>query len=577
MSDIWSAGTFLARARELGRRLECWHFEDPFSPGHTATEEEARRWVRLTFREITRDNPGHRPKSIQIYHHEDGQRDEHGCVGVVYNNPERPEDHSLTQWLIGDFRAHLDAASPPSPALDYLKETFADVLDLPAWTVRGPETKAEESMLQKRSRQYMVVGRQVPAAYLDALTDAAEKLLTATSSNGTASVTGPGRQDSFGASTMQYPPVDLAAIFEESVARKKQLEEVDKLRAEREAEESVVLRAVWEAEKALAEAIKEFDGPSGQGTILAAWIVELCQRLKVDAKFHHSDRYETNIKTWKRTLFPENVQKVADRIFLIAWEGNTDDLAKILEQAKQAPLWPELKDYLLRGYQQKILDQSGYREFGPAPDESGAMVWEETRYYDLVRNPGTGFLERKLVQRVILDQLGNTRKDVRYHNGEIISDCAYDQYGNPAGEATSSEESDSTEAELTRAEEAEPSLQKGLMTPRERTVDEIIDEMSQDLVLTVKQIAKKLGIPDDEQKVRNVLRKLPSDARISLPSGPKWSPQYSYRIDYIVPRLRKLIKALIIKGKISPVCNEIQDTRQKGKSTGHLKQDQELS
>src|SRR5262245_18896608 len=84
------------------------------------------------------------------------------------------------QWLLGDFLRHLGAA-PPLPALDYLKESFGHLLDLPAWAVRGPE--AGEPWPEEyrpdaggQLRGYMVTGRVVPPEFLDNLTDAAEKL-----------------------------------------------------------------------------------------------------------------------------------------------------------------------------------------------------------------------------------------------------------------------------------------------------------------------------------------------------------------------------------------------------------------
>ncbi len=183
--EQWTAGTFLAKAKELSRRLRSWHIEDFLSPIQFASQQESRHWVRVTFREITINvnaKPTPRPqKSLQLYTREGGEPDE-GCVGEAYENPDRDTDRSLTMWLLGDFFRHLDTA-PALPALDYLKESFGHLLDLPAWTIRGPS--AEEPWPEQyrpdehgKLRGYMVTGRILPAEFLQNLTDAAEKLLT---------------------------------------------------------------------------------------------------------------------------------------------------------------------------------------------------------------------------------------------------------------------------------------------------------------------------------------------------------------------------------------------------------------
>jgi hypothetical protein len=78
----------------------------------------------------------------------------------------------MAQWLMGELLSHLDAA-PPLPALDYLKEAFSQILDLPAWVVVEPP----QTLQGGRASGMMVTGRLVPADRLDTLVDAAEKLL----------------------------------------------------------------------------------------------------------------------------------------------------------------------------------------------------------------------------------------------------------------------------------------------------------------------------------------------------------------------------------------------------------------
>jgi hypothetical protein len=174
--------------------LKSWHVEEFFSPVQFATPQESRRWVRLTFREILADsiaNPCPRPgRSLQLYPYEGGKEDEQGCVGEGYENPDRDEDHSLTMWLMSDFARHLDAA-PPLPSLDYLRESFGHLLDLPAWDIRGPHAdepwpEPYRSDEQGQLRGFMVVGRTVPSEFLDALTHAGKKLLEAAPADWTA-------------------------------------------------------------------------------------------------------------------------------------------------------------------------------------------------------------------------------------------------------------------------------------------------------------------------------------------------------------------------------------------------------
>src|SRR5262249_17867503 len=186
MSKQWNARVFLAKAWELSRLLRSWHIEDFLSPVQFASQQESTRFVRLTFREIIADvcpKPSPQLVGRQVYTRERDERDEEGCIREGPQDSDADNDRSLTIWLMGNFQRHLDAA-PPLPALDYLKEAFGRILDLPAWTVREPQDVWERSMAsydrdeQGGLRWYMVTGRPVPAELLDALTAAAGKLLT---------------------------------------------------------------------------------------------------------------------------------------------------------------------------------------------------------------------------------------------------------------------------------------------------------------------------------------------------------------------------------------------------------------
>jgi hypothetical protein len=173
MSEPWSAGTFLAKARELTRRLRVWHVTDFQSPIGRASLREARRWVRLTFREIIRaEDPGPPPHTWQLFLDPEPAADGKDTVGEAHRNPDRDTDRSLTQWLLQDFRFHLDQA-PCSPSFDYLRGVFNQFLDLPAWEVADP---AEFNFPGPRG---VVTGRPVPTELLDALVDAAARLLGA--------------------------------------------------------------------------------------------------------------------------------------------------------------------------------------------------------------------------------------------------------------------------------------------------------------------------------------------------------------------------------------------------------------
>jgi hypothetical protein len=125
-----------------------------------------------TFRQITTHfarSPSARPeKAVAIY---DSNR-------KAAEIPEDDLDRSLTIWLMGEFLQHLDAA-PSDPAIDYLKETFSQLLELPAWTVRGPNSdEPPDCGLDERGqlRGYILTGRHVPLEYLKNLTEAADTL-----------------------------------------------------------------------------------------------------------------------------------------------------------------------------------------------------------------------------------------------------------------------------------------------------------------------------------------------------------------------------------------------------------------
>lgn len=181
----FNAGIFLAKARELSRRLRCWHLDDFPSPVSFVSLKESRGEVCRLFREIiskVNAHPSARPeRGLEFFMREGGKLDEKGYIGEAYPIPDRDTDRSLTMWLMGDFLRHLDAA-PPLPALDYLKESFGHILELPAWTVRGPHPKEpwpEEYGPDQHGwlRGYMVTGRMVPTEFLETLIDAGEKLL----------------------------------------------------------------------------------------------------------------------------------------------------------------------------------------------------------------------------------------------------------------------------------------------------------------------------------------------------------------------------------------------------------------
>lgn len=196
--EHWTAGTFLAKGKELCRRLRQWHIEDFLHPVQFASVQETRMWVRLTFREIVKNVSSHstsRPgMGMQFYMYADGERDEHGCVGEVYECPDSDTDRSLTMWLLGDFARHMPDA-PNIPAADYLRQSFEQLLELPAWTVvQASEDWADGVHPDSRgnAREFMVTGKEIPVEYLDNLSSAAQSLLdTACRSQSDATVTLP--------------------------------------------------------------------------------------------------------------------------------------------------------------------------------------------------------------------------------------------------------------------------------------------------------------------------------------------------------------------------------------------------
>jgi hypothetical protein len=176
----------LAKARELSRRLQFWHVEDTRNPIQMASEEESWGWVRKTYRQILgKLEPSPRPYAIQYFFDWDAPAGGAGKpIGYGYVNPERDTDHSLTRWLMGDFIRHLEAA-PPLPALDYLKESFGHILDLPAYTIREPGDDGERALVGMsrdaagEPRCYIVIGQPIRGEFLETLAEAAEKLLAA--------------------------------------------------------------------------------------------------------------------------------------------------------------------------------------------------------------------------------------------------------------------------------------------------------------------------------------------------------------------------------------------------------------
>jgi hypothetical protein len=181
----WSADTFLGAARELTRRLRVWHCEDPRYPTQFASPREAGRWVRLSFRELLTEPPGVRPwRGIQLFAHDEEDRSGSDLMLDAYEDAEIDSDPALTQWILDDFRCHV-AAEEGLPALEHLRTCFDRLLDQQAWAIRPPRNDWERGMAayerdeQGEERCYVLVGREVPSADLEALVDAAEKLVTA--------------------------------------------------------------------------------------------------------------------------------------------------------------------------------------------------------------------------------------------------------------------------------------------------------------------------------------------------------------------------------------------------------------
>ncbi len=178
----WSTGKVLASAKEICRRLRVWHIDDYLSPIQFCSERESRRWVRLTFREIiAKPRSDSRPgKGVQLFPNANSLPDDEGSIGEAYENPDRVTDRSLTMWHLGDFYKRIELLER-STARDYLVEVFGQLLDLPAWRVRGPEEGEvwpgdSSEALGNDARNLMVTGRSVPLDLIACLDDAAEKL-----------------------------------------------------------------------------------------------------------------------------------------------------------------------------------------------------------------------------------------------------------------------------------------------------------------------------------------------------------------------------------------------------------------
>lgn len=147
------------------------------------TLRESHACTRRTFQAVlAKKEPASdtRPTVWQFFAHQGP--DEEGNRGEAFQNPDRDTDRSLTQWLMVDYLRHLSAA-PPHAALDYLRESFAQILDRPAWTVREPQDEVEREMAkgcdeQGEPRVYIVTGCRVPDELLDVFCHAAERLLS---------------------------------------------------------------------------------------------------------------------------------------------------------------------------------------------------------------------------------------------------------------------------------------------------------------------------------------------------------------------------------------------------------------
>ena len=211
----WSEGVFLAKAKELQRRLKSWHIETFLFPVQTASHAESRFWVRRTFRETlgdVNDYPGLRPDGgMTLFPNKGGEKDKDGFVGVAYPNPDDDADRSLTQWLMADFLRHLEDAGA-APAADYLREAFDHILSLPAWNVCDLPAPMRGSDERKNPRPYMVTGSPVPQERIGALVDAAEWLLRGATAQAAGPVKGEaGTADAIPAAAEETPPLQKAA------------------------------------------------------------------------------------------------------------------------------------------------------------------------------------------------------------------------------------------------------------------------------------------------------------------------------------------------------------------------------
>ena len=180
MSTVWSAGTFLGKARELRRRLGYWHVEDPeiprlhdpsvtipsrthYSP-RTTPLDCVGFWEGVSFRdELPETDDWDRPRM-------------YGCAedkdGILRQYPNACEEihRPVTLWQLWNFHRQLKQAET-DPALDCLRVAIDCILDRPAWLV------GRSFPSPNQGQAYCVVdGRPVPEELLNNLLAAAERL-----------------------------------------------------------------------------------------------------------------------------------------------------------------------------------------------------------------------------------------------------------------------------------------------------------------------------------------------------------------------------------------------------------------
>lgn len=178
MSELWNAGTFLSKAKELSQRLKYWHQELVPQPLRVVTEAEWWEYESVTLRGvIPESHRGNRSKSIRIRF---APNTTDQPQGVLTHIPDRIEDHSITRWELCEFRCQLRELKDPLHAVDYLKRTFDLILDSPAHAIRPAHNLAEKSMLGDQGSKYFLVNHPIKKEYIDGLVDAAEKLFAAT-------------------------------------------------------------------------------------------------------------------------------------------------------------------------------------------------------------------------------------------------------------------------------------------------------------------------------------------------------------------------------------------------------------